>query len=187
MKTPAPASETEPYAGIEVLTALEAACHYNAMILRLIERHAGHARRLLDFGAGLGTFARLLRARNRAVICVEQDRALLRRLQGDGFETHAGLADVADASVEFAFSLNVLEHLPNDGRTLAELATKVIPGGTIFVYVPAFSWLWTSLDRRLGHMRRYTRSSLVMTAQARDLEVIASGYADSFGIVAVIL
>ena len=48
--------------------------------------------RFLDFGAGLGTFARLLRAQNRTVICVERHALLLERLQRDGFRSHRRFA-----------------------------------------------------------------------------------------------
>ncbi|MEY2498504.1 MAG: hypothetical protein QOD12_2060 [Verrucomicrobiota bacterium] len=173
--------EPSSYIGLETLEALEGARNYHRHLTRLIMASVGRARRLLDFGAGLGTFAKLLRDRGYAVTCVESHRHLIKRLKNEGFETYSSLASIPPGSVEFAYSLNVLEHMEDDESAVAELVTKLSGGGKLFLYLPAFQCLWTSLDDKIGHHRRYTKARLRRLASSQGLELLSIAYADSLG------
>src|SRR5690349_8096197 len=98
------------YTGIDLLETLEGATNYNSMLLDLVRETSQGRSRMLDFGAGTGTFARLLRGKGVDVVCVEPDTQLAQRLVSDGFVTFNDLNDVPDGSFEFIFTLNVLEH-----------------------------------------------------------------------------
>ena len=54
-------------------------------------------------------------------------------------------------------SFDVLEHLEDDRKALAELLRVTRPGGLVFVNVPAFRCLWSDWDESLHHERRYTK------------------------------
>jgi hypothetical protein len=175
------------YTGLDVLETLENAANYNALLLDLILRSADGRRRMLDFGAGLGTFSKLLRDRNIEVVCVESDAYLSDILARDGFTTFSDLKDVPDGSVDFIFSLNVLEHVKDDFATICRLGTKLPKQGRLLVYVPAFQCLWTGLDDKLGHYRRYRRVGLERLVRSAALSLRESGYADSLGFFATLL
>jgi SAM-dependent methyltransferase len=176
------------YTGLDVLTALdEAAPNYNALLVELILRTAEGRRRMLDFGAGIGTFSNLLRKRGVEVACVETDAYLADLLAREGFTTFRDLSEVPEQSFEFIFSLNVLEHIADDRAVLRKLATKLAPGGRLLVYVPAFRILWTALDDKLKHYRRYRRSDLEALLHSARLRVHKSRYVDSLGFFATLL
>jgi SAM-dependent methyltransferase len=59
----------------------------------------------------------------------------------------------------------VLEHIENDDRALKELCEVLVPGGKINLLVPAHPFLFCSLDRNLGHFRRYQRQELLNRLQ----------------------
>jgi 2-polyprenyl-3-methyl-5-hydroxy-6-metoxy-1,4-benzoquinol methylase len=61
------------YTGIDILEALQAAKNYNSYLTGLIRRWS-ESREVVDFGAGMGTFAKLLRQRGFSVLCIEPDR-----------------------------------------------------------------------------------------------------------------
>jgi hypothetical protein len=42
----------------------------------------------------------------------------------------------------------------------------------VIVAVPAYSWMWSEHDVRLGHRRRYTRRQLTTAARQAGLEVV---------------
>jgi len=63
---------------------------------------------------------------------------------------------------------------------------KLKPGGKVFVYVPAFQLLYTSMDRKVGHVRRYTRGELTRKLERAGLRVTQSRYADSIGFAATL-
>ena len=131
----------------------------HSLVDLILESSQGRSR-MLDFGAGTGTFAKLLRTKGIDVVCVEPDTHLAEGLIRDGFLTFNDLSDVPDGSFEFILTLNVLEHVEDDRTSFRQLASKLAKGGRLLVYVPAFQILWTTLDERLKHYRRYRRAGL---------------------------
>ena len=104
------------YSGVDVLEALERAHNYNDYLTCLI-CESTESKDLIDFGAGLGTFSRLLRREGVAVTCVEPDLYLSETLTRDGFPTFRDLDEVPVGSFEFIFALNLLEHIKVDRAT----------------------------------------------------------------------
>jgi len=175
------------YSGIENLEVMKEAKLYNRYLTRLIASQIKPGDTALDFGAGVGTFAYPLRSLGVDPICVEPDATLRNNLQRAGFRAHAELADIADASVDFIYTLNVLEHIEHDRATLCELARKLASGGRILVYVPAFQVLFSSMDRKVGHLRRYRRRQLEQRLVEAGLRVSRSRYVDSLGFLAALV
>jgi hypothetical protein len=58
------------------------------------------------------------------------------------------------------FTLDVLEHLPDDAAVLRQFHEALPAGGRLYIKVPALQWLYGPVDEASGHYRRYTRSSL---------------------------
>ena len=174
------------YAGVDILETLEGATNYNSLLLGLIRESSQGRSRMLDFGAGTGTFAKLLRTKGIEVVCVEPDAQLAERLIRDGFLTFSDLKHVPDASFEFIFTLNVLEHFNDDWSSFRQLASKLAKDGRLLIYVPAFQILWTTLDQRLRHYRRYRRAGLERLAQSAGLCVCKTRYVDSLGFFAAL-
>ena len=176
---------TESYTGTEILDVMEGATEYRRFLATLIEEVGGTAddRRLLDFGAGIGTYAEEARSLGYSVLCVELDDAQREQLAQSGFETARTLSTVPDATFGALYTLNVLEHVEDDRSAVAELFRVTRPGGRLLVYVPAFPLLFTDLDRQVGHHRRYRRRELVQLASAAGYVVDRCVYADSLGFV----
>ena len=175
------------YTGLEILQILQEARNYNRYLADLCERAAGQTRDALDFGAGIGTFAELIRDRGFAVRCVEADAHLAERLRHNGFETFIDLSSIADSSTDYVYTLNVFEHIEDDRSVLQTLAAKLRLGGRLLVYVPAFEFLWSALDDRVQHHRRYTRTTLRDLLTSAGLQVEECRYADSLGYLAALL
>jgi len=174
------------YTGLDILQALDRASNYNALLLDLILRSARGRRRMLDFGAGIGTFSKLLRRKGIDVVCVEPDVYLSDALAREGFPTFRDLDQVPDGSFEFIFALNVLEHIEDDRAMLNRLGAKLRKEGGLLVYVPAFNCLWTSLDDKVKHYRRYRRAGLERLTHSVGLSVRKSRYVDSLGFFAAL-
>lgn len=69
---------------------------------------------------------------------------------------------------------DVVEHIRDDSAFLTGINRLVVPGGRVYVTVPAYQWLWSGEDKLAGHSRRYTLPTL-----RRLLE--NAGYAVEFG------
>ncbi len=115
------------------------------------------------------------------VRAVEPDAMLAAGLEANGIHTARSLEAVPDASVAGIASFNVLEHIEDDLAALRSLHDKLIPGGRLFLYVPAFPILFSSMDRLVGHFRRYRRPQLIASLARAGFNVHQCRYADSLG------
>lgn len=175
-----------PYAGRENLEVMQEAENYNRYLLSLIFRHVRPNVRVADFGAGAGTFAVPLRERGVDVLCVEPDPGLQGELRRAGLRVCGDLRGIADASLDLIYTFNVLEHIADDRGTLRALAGKLKSGGKLLIYVPAFPVLFTAMDRKVGHLRRYRRAPLMALVRDAGLTVEEARYADSLGFFATL-
>jgi putative flippase GtrA/ubiquinone/menaquinone biosynthesis C-methylase UbiE len=174
------------YNGRDNLEAMRHAQRYNRHLLTLIQHHASGST-VLDFGAGTGTFAVPMARRHDQFICLEPDETLSAALIELGLTTATDLSEITDQSVDYIYSLNVLEHIENDIVVLKNLNQKLKHGGRLFLYVPAFELLYSAMDRKVGHYRRYRRSNLVSRLEENGFHIITSRYADSLGFIATLL
>jgi SAM-dependent methyltransferase len=165
---------------LEVMAQAE---RYNRFLLGLVSPLARGAKRVLDFGAGSGTFARPLSAQGVDVIAVEPDAALREKLPGHAY---ADVAAIPDAAVDLVYSFNVLEHIEDDAGALAQLRRVLRPGGRLLLYVPAFMVLYTEMDRRIGHVRRYRKRPLKTLVERSGFRIDDIRYADSLGYLAAL-
>lgn len=152
------------YSGTENLEIMVEAVNYNAFLASLIRSQARPGEVVLDFGAGIGTFAKALALDGHRVQCIEPDQ-----------------------SVDLLYSLNVLEHIGDDVAVLRACHEKIEPGGRVLIYVPAFQVLYSSMDKLVGHCRRYTRSDLAEKMRLAGFDVIRNKYVDSVGFLASLL
>ena len=174
------------YSGRDNLEAMKEATRYNAFLVNLIRSHAA-GKRVLDHGAGAGTFARPVAAGGANVVCMEPDDGLRDELAQSGLEVTASLADIEEGSVDYAYTLNVLEHIRDDGQAITELYRCLKPGGRLLVYVPAFQVLFSQMDTHVGHFRRYRRKPLVKLLEAAGFEGMSARYVDSLGFLATLV
>jgi SAM-dependent methyltransferase len=68
-------------------------------------------------------------------------------------------------------AFDVIEHTPDDRRTLGELRRVCAPGGWLLVTVPAYQALWSQHDEVNHHYRRYGRFALRTTAISAGWQV----------------
>jgi SAM-dependent methyltransferase len=175
------------YPGVDNLEVMELARNYNRFLLQAVLQHCRGARTAVDFGSGLGSVAAELRRRGVEVVCIEQDHGLLLKLREAGLEAHAGLDEVGSRGFDCGYSLNVLEHIDDDRAALRQLFLALRPGGRLFLYVPAMPVLFSSMDRKVGHRRRYSRNGLASRLRETGFAVEAVEHADCLGVAATMV
>ena len=148
----------------EVLTELANARNYNAWLFDRGKARLGD--RVLDVGAGIGTFTELAAAQAGSVTALEPDEAFASYLR-ERFRDRPGIdvvqADVTELDVparagtfDSIICFNVLEHVGDDEVALRTFHELLAPGGCVLLLVPAHEWLSSPFDRAVGHERRYT-------------------------------
>lgn len=175
------------YSGAENLEIMADAVNYNRFLVDLVTTNSRSGDRVIDFGAGAGTFAAPLAVAGMEVTCVEPDDGLRMLLARKGLASVSGLDALASETADYVYTLNVLEHIEDDVSALRGLGRVLRPGGRLLVYVPAFEFLFTSMDQRVGHQRRYRLADLVKKVTTTGFEVIEARYADSLGFGATLL
>lgn len=175
------------YSGTEVLENLTEAYNYNNALKDLVETHTPKAEKVLDFGAGIGTFSDLLRDSFQDLECLEIDIDQGETLKSKGYKVFTDLDVIPDASYDAIYSLNVFEHIENDREVFENLLKKVKPGGRVVLFLPAFNSLYSHFDKFVGHFRRYDKKMLMEMVTTEGASVEKMHYFDSIGFVAAFL
>ena len=161
--------------------------NYNNNIINLILGVESQKKSILEFGAGSGALAKIVRDKlKKPPICIEIDESLITLLQDDGFETYKSALDI-EKKFDLIYSSNVLEHIRDDDKILFELKDKLKEEGSLVLYLPAFQFLFTELDLKVGHYRRYEKNSLVNQLKRLGFKIKKIHYADSLGFIATFL
>ena len=175
------------YAAKDILDVMSFARNYNNFLVKKIVAalRGLNAAQILDFGAADGFFAEKIRDKTGCrLTCVEIDKAQLECCAQKGFQTAKTLDAVADSSVDLIYSLNVLEHIEDDAAVFADFYSKLKSGGVVFIYVPAFMALFSALDVKAQHVRRYSKKELLGKMRAAGFKIKTCEFADSTGIAA---
>ena len=68
-------------------------------------------------------------------------------------------------------AFDVIEHIEEDQRVLAQAYQALAPGGVLLVTVPQHPWLWSPADDDARHVRRYTAGELRQKVRAAGFEI----------------
>lgn len=175
-----------------VLEELDSATKYAEWIMSLLRPHLRG--RVLEVGAGHGTFSRLLADNTAHLVASEpSSRAfavLSDRLadRADVEVVHGGVDELATwGPFDAVVLVNVLEHIEAHDKALDAIADMLASGGRVCLYVPAFEALYSKFDRAVGHCRRYRKAELEALVGRAGLTVVESHYVNSAGFFAWLL
>jgi SAM-dependent methyltransferase len=147
----------------------------------------------LELGSGLGDYARRWLADGvPEITLVERDEdrlAVLSRTFRDDARVRVLDLDVLDAHAASQaprhssyVAFNVLEHIPDHVGALRAAHRLVRPGGHVVMLVPAFPFAMSRFDRTVGHVRRYTKSSLARVYADAGLDLRLLHYVNAPGL-----
>lgn len=181
----------QSYSGSDHLDVMLLAKNYNKALLALMLHAAGKSiqptMKVLDFGAGSGHFAHeFQKATGCPVLCVEPDRMLAQKITQRGLMAIDDLSGAEEKAFDFIYSLNVLEHIQHDEEILHQLKNKLKSGGKLFIFVPAFPLLFTAMDQKVGHVRRYGLEELKNKIQTAGFLIEQGAHYDVAGFFATL-
>lgn len=175
------------YKGIDNLEIMREAENYNCFLLNTVLEYANLGKHIVDFGAGIGIFALRLKHLGHKITCIENDTFLKNRLIQSGLDCVDSFSDIEDNSIDYIYTLNVLEHIEKDFETLVILHKKLNSNGVILVYVPAFNVIYSSMDRKVGHFRRYRLDGLRKLMEKAEFTINRAEYVDFIGFFASLI
>ncbi|QGK70409.1 methyltransferase [Allosaccharopolyspora coralli] len=149
---------------------------YMAYQRELIRPHCG--RTVLEVGAGTGEFADGFTGTDRYVVTDVDPGAVSHmkerfqhRPEVEAMQFDLDGQQVLDDPVESLIAINVLEHVEEDAAALRSLSESLRPGGSVILFVPGYQRLYGEFDRKVGHFRRYTPSTVSAAAREAELRV----------------
>ena len=141
------------------------AVNYHKWILSEFMPYIGNY--VAEVGAGIGNFSRLLLKTDRInrLMAFEPSANMYPLLQKtlmndkrakaiNGFFAQGEISEYFDTVIY----VNVLEHIEDDVSELVYVNNVLMRGGHLLIFVPALPWLYSNLDREIGHFRRYTKN-----------------------------
>lgn len=179
-------------AGAETLEIMSAAPRYNAWQFEQIAPFIG--RRVLEVGSGIGNMSEHIVAAGRElVVLTDTDdwyREQLRqrfshrpevRVEGLTLPDPAAAQRFGPLALDTVIALNVVEHIEDHVGTLRAMGSLLAPGGRVVVLVPSLPGIYGTLDKELGHYRRYTQASLSQAYEQAGLAVERIGWFNRVG------
>ncbi len=153
----------EPY-GRGLLNNMTGTPQYLRWMTRVLRPYVGET--VLEVGAGIGNITARLMGKRLRYAATEKDPLYLHALRNRFLRTPNVVVESLDPAVaadfqkldtpfDTALCLNVLEYLDDPGSALELLHGAICAGGTLLVLVPQGPGLYGSIDRTLGHRRRY--------------------------------
>src|SRR5271170_408064 len=158
----------EPF-GRAFLNNLTGTPQYLSWMARILRPYVGDT--VLELGAGIGNISARLMGRRLLYVAAEKDPLYLHALHNRFLRTpnvsvlkldpeHPRDYQAADGPFDTVLCLNVLEYVDDPATVVRAAASVLKPGGSIVVLAPQGQALYGSLDKTLGHRRRFTRAQL---------------------------
>lgn len=147
--------------------------------------------RILEVGCGLGNlFPRLLdRELVYGIDPSEESIAQLNEAFSGSSPVQAQVYDICDPSVlslhsmdfDTIISLNVLEHIADDMMAMAHMRRLLARKGYGIIVVPAHAGLYGTMDKSIGHYRRYDKEQMREKLSQVGFEVVIQRYLNFAG------
>lgn len=148
--------------------------HRSRCIETLVRRHPPDGI-LLDAGGGNGFIASGLCAAGLPTAILEAGATGAANARSRGIETvicaTLEQAGFRPGSLPAIGMFDVLEHIEDDRGTLELCRRLLVPGGMLYLTVPACRWLWSRNDEHAGHFRRYSLRRLWSLLESTGFEV----------------
>lgn len=174
------------------LEAMAFATNYHRWILdEFMPYLDGH---VIEVGAGTGNFSQLLHQHERIKkLDVFEPSENMYKILVERFQQAPGIESFNcffgensqhyHNALDSAVYVNVLEHIEDDFKELSLVHSALKPNGHLLIFVPALGFLFSNLDSRLGHFRRYEKKGLSLLVRQAGFNIINIKYLDSLGII----
>ncbi|HWY46764.1 MAG TPA: glycosyltransferase [Bryobacteraceae bacterium] len=169
----------EPY-GRAFLNNLTGTPQYLSWLAGVLRPHLGDT--ILELGAGIGNLAGRLMGRRLLYAATEKDPLYLHSLRNRFLRTPNVAVlqldperpeDFAEAGGPFdtVLCVNVLEYAADPGALIKSANGVLKTGGTIVLLAPQGPALFGSLDKKLGHLRRFSKQQLSTLLEEHGFKV----------------
>lgn len=143
---------------------------------------------ILEIGCGIGNFSSFL-SNYGSLTAIDINKDYVKEAQGKiGQGVEVGLGDIEKGNYFFKdrkfntiVCLNVLEHIKDDRIALENVYKLLAKNGYLILLVPAHQILYNSIDKSIGHYRRYEKDKLIKLLKDCNFEIVKDRRLNFFG------
>src|SRR6188768_1330910 len=152
---------------------------------------------ILEIGSGIGNISHLVIEEGRSITLSDYNDEYCESLRKK-FSQHSNVRevikiDLLDPDFENKYSaykekfdsiflLNVIEHIENDLVAVKNCKYLLRSGGHLILLAPAYSWLYCTFDKQLGHFTRYSLKQLKDLLKKGAFSILKGDYFNFTGI-----
>lgn len=176
--------------GIEIQERLSLANRYNGWIYQNIRPFLGQ--RILDAGCSVGNTTQFFLDKE-LVIGLDVSAQAISIIE-TRFKNHPNFTAVnldltspkvsrlKKEKINTVVCLNTLEHVKEDELALAKIHQILVPQGRLILLVPAFRWLFGTMDQADHHFRRYEKPELNQKLKTAGFKIRKQFFMNFLGI-----
>ncbi len=150
------------------------------IIAKAIEKYVSKKEHVIEIGAGTGSIMRELIDKGYKNVSIGEIHSNGLRYAKKYGVKNLFQFDATKSPFKNHFNaigiFDVLEHLDDDRGAVREAHKSLKRGGYLFVTVPAHMWLWSEVDQRSGHKRRYGLVDLKRLFRDEGYSVLEARY-----------
>lgn len=181
--------------GFEVLQVIKKADNFNQWMYESISPFCKSP--VLEIGSGIGNISKFLVKETDEVALSDINKGYVDLLK-EQYNNHPHVKSILEIDLQLPdffekymplmekynsiVLLNVLEHLENEDDAIRNCKYLLRKNGTLIILVPAYKFLYSSLDKELGHHRRYTLQRLKKSIIKNGMTPVKSYYFNTLGI-----
>lgn len=182
-------NDTTPHYPGKDLEAMSFAVNYHKWIIDEFEPYLGET--VAEVGAGIGSISKLLLGKRiKRLLAFEPSHNMYPLLEKELRQEERARAvndffspRYTQEGFDSVVYINVLEHIQDDRTELANALEALKPKGHLLLFVPALAWLYSDLDKQVGHFRRYTKKDLSYLVRNVGFTLVKARYFDLAGII----
>jgi len=167
------------YSGRDNLDIMALAENYNHSIYKWLSNGINKDEFILDYGSGHGEFFKRFNSFCTNTFAIEPDTSM--HTYYPSGSVYKSIKQI-DHKFDFIYSVNVLEHIFDDESVVREFQDHLSNEyATIKVFVPARQELFSVMDKKVGHHRRYSKHQLERLFSENGYVVKSCRYFDFLG------
>jgi len=125
-------------------------------------------KKVLEVGCGTGDLLQFLYSDNYELVGSDYSNIYLDKARERNLSIKLFKADLLDDKFwlqyenkfDSVIASEVIEHIQDDSKALKTIFRILKPSGVLVLTVPAFNFLYSNHDKKIGHFRRYSKKSL---------------------------
>ena len=162
------------------LESMNQAVWYNQWILNKIVKYLKND--ILEVGCGIGNFTNSL-IKYGKIWSIDIDQHLIKKTVKKRYKKRlkVGLGNIEkgkyylkNKKFDTIVCFNVLEHIKNDENAVENLNKLLKKRGILLLVLPAHPKIYGSLDKHVGHFRRYEMNKLLSLLKSHNFDIILS-------------